>query len=204
MTVAALAALVVFVLAMLAAFGWRSVVHLRATGDAGLRLDAGPVGSPGWWGKLLFIAALLLAAAAPVLTLTGVVGPFVWHPVLAVAGLVIALAGVAVTLAAQWQMGNSWRVGVDPTERTTLVTTGLFAHLRNPICTGMIAVVAGLAAMAPSLIMLLALLFLVAAVQIQVRVVEEPYLVTIHGSAYRGYAAHAGRFLPAVGRLTGR
>ncbi|WP_328463640.1 isoprenylcysteine carboxylmethyltransferase family protein [Actinoplanes sp. NBC_00393] len=202
MTVSAVAALVVFVLAMVAAFGWRTVVQLRTTGDTGLRLDAGPIGSAGWWGKLLFIGALLLAAAAPVLAFTGAVRPLVWHPGLAMGGLIIAVAGIAVTLTAQWQMGASWRIGVDQEERTTLVTAGLFAHLRNPIFTGMLAVLAGLTGMVPSLIMLTALPSLLAAVQIQVRVVEEPYLLTTHGPAYRDYAQRAGRFLPAVGRLT--
>ena len=31
--------------------------------------------------------------------------------------------------------------------------------------------------------------------------VEEPYLLKVHGSAYAEYAARVGRFLPGVGRL---
>ncbi|HEY0697241.1 MAG TPA: isoprenylcysteine carboxylmethyltransferase family protein, partial [Micromonospora sp.] len=42
-------ALGLYLLGLLLAFGWRSVVQWRATGDAGLRLDAGPAGSVGWW-----------------------------------------------------------------------------------------------------------------------------------------------------------
>jgi hypothetical protein len=69
-----------------------------------------------------------------------------WVPALAAAGLVIAFAGVVLTLAAQRQTGASWRIGVDAGERTVLVIGGLFAHLRNPIFTGMLAVTAGLTA----------------------------------------------------------
>jgi len=29
--------------------------------------------------------------------------------------------------------------------------------------------------------------------------VEEPYLLTVHGDAYRGYLANVGRFVPGVG-----
>ena len=39
------------------------------------------------------------------------------------------------------------------------------------------------------------------ALEIQVRLVEEPYLLAIHGEAYRAYAAVTGRFVPGVGRL---
>ncbi len=40
--------------------------------------------------------------------------------------------------------------------------------------------------------------------QVQVRAIEEPYLVRTHGAAYTGYAARTGRFLPGIGRLTDR
>lgn len=51
---------------------------------------------------MLFTLALILGAVAPILTLTGVTsGPAeLHHPALAGAGLFVAIAGVAVTLAA--------------------------------------------------------------------------------------------------------
>jgi hypothetical protein len=33
-----------------------------------------------------------------------------------------------------------------------------------------------------------------------VRCVEEPYLIRVHGDAYRSYARAVGRFLPGIGR----
>ncbi len=53
--------------------------------------------------------------------------------------------------------------------------------------------------MAPNLIAVLGLICLVAAIQIQVRVVEEPYLRRVHGDPYLRYSAAAGRFLPGIG-----
>jgi protein-S-isoprenylcysteine O-methyltransferase Ste14 len=32
-----------------------------------------------------------------------------------------------------------------------------------------------------------------------VHIVEEPYLLTVHGDAYRDYLASVGRFVPALG-----
>ena len=37
--------------------------------------------------------------------------------------------------------------------------------------------------------------------EIQTRMVEEPYLLKVHGSAYAEYAARVGRFVPGVGRI---
>ncbi|MBB4934751.1 protein-S-isoprenylcysteine O-methyltransferase Ste14 [Lipingzhangella halophila] len=47
-----------------------------------------------------------------------------------------------------------------------------------------------------------ALAALIAAVQLQVRTIEEPYLLRTHGHAYRTYAVRTGRFLPGLGRLS--
>ncbi|MEU4511179.1 isoprenylcysteine carboxylmethyltransferase family protein [Nonomuraea wenchangensis] len=98
-------------------------------------------------------------------------------------------------------MGASWRIGVEESETTALVTTGAFVFARNPIFTAMIATAAGLAAMVPNAISLVALLLAVVSIELQVRAVEEPCLLRVHGPAYRRYAARVGRFLPGVGRL---
>ena len=71
--------------------------------------------------------------------------PFLDVPALRVAGLALAAVGVAATTWAQWQMGNSWRIGVDPEERTALVVEGIFGVVRNPIFTFMLVTATGLA-----------------------------------------------------------
>lgn len=128
-TPAAAVALAVYLVGLATAFGWRTVALWRATGNTGYRGISGRPGSLHWWGGVLFAVALALGVAAPVLALAGVTrGPEeLRHPVAAGAGLVVAVAGVLVTLAAQRDMGASWRIGVDPAERTALVTGGLFA-----------------------------------------------------------------------------
>ncbi|MCP9958545.1 methyltransferase family protein [Streptomyces sudanensis] len=181
------------------AFGVRAALQRRRTGDAGFRGISGRPGDASWWAGVLFVIALLGGAAAPAAALAGL--PTAAVPAARWTGLAVALAGMAATLAAQTNMGASWRVGVDEGERTALVTGGLFAHVRNPVFTTMAATAAGLVLMVPNGVSLLALVCLVAALQLQVRVVEEPYLRAVHGPAYAAYAARTGRFLPRVGRL---
>ncbi|MER5334249.1 isoprenylcysteine carboxylmethyltransferase family protein [Micromonospora sp. NPDC002717] len=195
-------ALPIYLFALGLAFGWRSLAQWRRTGDTGLRLDAGPAGTLRWWAKLLFVAALLLGTAGPVAALAGM-NPVdtLDRPTTRTIGLLLAVAGVIATLAAQTGMGTSWRVGVDPGERTDLVTGGAFALARNPIFTAMIVTSLGLALMAPNPISLAATVVLVVSIQLQVRAVEEPYLARTHGAAYAAYASRVGRFLPGIGRL---
>ncbi|PSK93697.1 phospholipid methyltransferase [Murinocardiopsis flavida] len=112
----------------------------------------------------------------------------------------MALA-LALVLASQTAMGASWRIGVDDSEHTELVTGGVFALVRNPIFTAIGVLLGGMVAAVPSLLSVAALGVFVAAVQIQVRGVEEPYLRRTHPGGYPGYARRTGRFLPGVGRL---
>ena len=116
-------------------------------------------------------------------------------------GLVLFGLGLAATLYAQLAMGESWRVGVDESERTALVTGGPFAVVRNPIFAAMIPTSLGLTFMVPNVIALAGFAALVLALEIQVRLVEEPYLRKVHGQGYDSYAARTGRFMPGVGRM---
>jgi protein-S-isoprenylcysteine O-methyltransferase Ste14 len=196
-------ALAFYALFLLLAFGLRTLVHLRRTGSSGFSGISGRPGSAEWTGGVLFVVAIVLGAAAPALDLAGVLDPIgaldgeLGHA----AGGGLFFGGFCATLLAQVAMGDSWRIGVDESDRTELVTGGPFAAVRNPIFSGMIPVAIGLALLVPNVVALLAVVALVAALEIQTRLVEEPYLLRTHGDAYRSYAARAGRFLPLVGRL---
>lgn len=132
----ALLASVVYVVGLVLAFGVRTWMLRRATGTTGFRGISGRPGTLPWWGGVLFPLALTLGLAAPVLALAGTTPPAtLLGPVPVTAGLVISLAGIALVLAAQAAMGASWRIGVDETERTELVTHGLFGRVRNPAFT---------------------------------------------------------------------
>jgi protein-S-isoprenylcysteine O-methyltransferase Ste14 len=192
-------ALVLYVIALIVLFGVRSWVQRRRTGSTGFRGISGKPLSAEWTGGVLFIVAIALGVAGPLLAVIGAV-PTDAPAALEVVGLLTALVGFLATLAGQIGMGESWRVGVDPTERTDLVTAGAFAVVRNPVFTAMVAAQLGVALMVPTWVSGLALLSLIVAVELQVRVVEEPYLRDTHGAVYQEYCTRVGRFLPSIGR----
>lgn len=47
--------------------------------------------------------------------------------------MVLAVTGITATRAAQLNMGTSWRIGVNPAERTALITDSAFAVACNPV-----------------------------------------------------------------------
>lgn len=201
---AALACLVTTVFVGLA-FVWRSWRQWRRTGSTGFRGVHGAPFSAAWSGGVLFALGAAATVAAPLLAWTGTAPPVpaLLGPATLGAGLLLTAAGTAGTLWAQLAMGVSWRIGVDPNERTTLVTHGPFRWVRNPIFTAMLTGLAGIALLVPGPLALLAFATTLAGVELQVRATEEPYLIRTHGAAYLGWAARTGRFLPGVGRLTG-
>jgi protein-S-isoprenylcysteine O-methyltransferase Ste14 len=197
-------ALALFTVFAALGFGWRSWEQRRRTGSTGFKGISGRPGSAEWFAGVGFVAALAAAVVAPVLQLTGVVSPVgVLHePWIQTTGIVIAVVGIAATVYAQVDMGDSWRIGVDPNETTTLVRSGVFGRVRNPIFTAMMTFGFGIALVTPNLVALAGFLLLVATIELQVRIVEEPYLLTVHGDAYRDYLASVGQFLPGVGRAS--
>jgi len=193
--------LALYLLYLALAFGLRGWLQWRRTGDAGFRFGAFSASPAERAGGLLFVVSLALGLAAPVLDLLGVLPALaaLQRPVL---GTLLALAGIAGTLHAQLQMGASWRVGVDPNERTALRTDGPFRFVRNPIYSWMLLTAAGLALLVPNAASLAALVSLAVGLELQVRLVEEPYLLRTHGEAYARWAAATGRFVPGLGRLS--
>jgi len=194
-------ALVLFAVFGALGFGWRSWEQRRRTGSTGFRGISGRLGSAEWFAGVGFVAALAAAVIAPVLQLVGVLTPVgVIHAQwIQTTGIVIAAIGIAATVYAQLDMGDSWRIGVDPSETTTLVRAGVFGWVRNPIFTAMMTFGFGIALVTPNLVALAGFVLLVVTIELQVRVVEEPYLLTVHKETYRGYLTSVGRFLPGVG-----
>jgi protein-S-isoprenylcysteine O-methyltransferase Ste14 len=197
----AVLALVLLAVWLLLVAGLPTLIQIRRTGTASVPRFRDRPGSAQWWARLLSGVGFACAVAAPLAELAGLdpIAVLDRTPVRA-AGAVLVVVGIAATLAAQLAMGASWRPDVDPKVRTDLVTSGPFQLVRNPVFTATAATAAGLALLVPNLLAAAMLVAFMAALQVQVRLVEEPYLARVHGTAWERYAARTGRFLPWIGR----
>jgi protein-S-isoprenylcysteine O-methyltransferase Ste14 len=194
-------------ISMLIAFGVltfvvRAAIQLRRTGSTGLiGLRAG-AGLPDWLSGILLVGGMAMAVASVLLVLNDsldTIDSLDRDGVHAI-GIAVAATGGLAVFAAQLGMGESWRIGVSDDQRTDLVTGGWFALCRNPIYSAMVLGWTGFALMVPTWLGIAAVLVIALGLEIQVRAVEEPYLVRAHGEQYRAYAARVGRFVPGVGR----
>ena len=195
-------ALALCVLWFVSLFVLRSVSQLRNTGSTGFKGFSGRVGSLPWIAGILVAIGLLLAPLAPIAALEDWSGGslLIRNPALHALGAIFALAGIGGALFAQHSMGSSWRIGVDESETTELVTSGLFAWVRNPIFSFVWLSLLGLVLLVPNTIASLGAGATIVGIEIQVRAVEEPYLEATHGDDYREYTANVGRFFPKLTR----
>lgn len=197
--------LALLVLYGLLAFGMRMVVQLRRTGSTGFKGVHGASGSVQRICELLLaIVIVLCLVGGPALQLAGALDPVqaLDGDLASILGAVLASLGIALTVVAQFAMGDAWRIGVDPSEQTELVTYGPFAYVRNPIFAAMIPAFTGIALLAPNVVTLSGVILLMVTLKLQTRFIEEPYLAKVHGEQYAAYAAHVGRFFPGVGCLS--
>lgn len=199
-------ALVLWALYGVAALAWRVAVQLRRTGKTGLIAARVRPASLAGVADVGQAAGIVLGVAAAFLARDGVVEPIeaLDRTGVHVAGIAMFAAGLCGTVASQAAMGRSWRIGTDPQERTALVTGGPFALVRNPIYSALIPTLLGLALLVPSVVALASVAVFALATEVQVRAVEEPHLLRVHGREYADYAARVGRFAPGVGRLERR
>jgi protein-S-isoprenylcysteine O-methyltransferase Ste14 len=114
-----------------------------------------------------------------------------------IAGLVLVVGGYACTLWCYAAMGNTWRIGVNKSEKTTLVERGPYRVIRHPIYAFQLVMLAGAALLLPTVLSfaILVLHYICALIK---AVDEENYLKTVHGQAYSDYMARTGRLLPKL------
>lgn len=118
-----------------------------------------------------------------------------------VAGLLLTVAGIGLTLYAQIAMvhllaDRRRSCRADQARHHGTVRAGW-----QPIFAAMLPTAIGLALVVPGPLAIAGAVTLFVALELQVRVVEEPYLLAAHEREYRTYAERVGRFVPKVGRL---
>jgi protein-S-isoprenylcysteine O-methyltransferase Ste14 len=188
-----------FLLYMLVAFVLRSWLTFRMTGINPLVLPRRD-DAYGYVGRAFkFVvggaAALVLFNAVSPSTLAtfGQIEPLD-NRTAGTVGWCLLLGSLGWIVIAQWQMGASWRIGIDQANRTELVAHGVFGISRNPIFLGMRINLFGLFLVLPHAASFAVLVAGELLMQIQVRL-EEVHLRALHGTDYDTYANRVRRWL---------
>ena len=182
-------------------FVLRSLIHWLRTSSMGLNGIGGRVGSLEWLSGACAVLGLVLAPFAPAAILAGwpLSSLYFNQSTIHIVGAVVSITGIGGGFLAQLAMGDAWRIGVGIGERTTLVTHGMYGWVRNPIFTFIEISLVGFFFTVPNTWSAITLILMTISIQLQVRLVEEPYLHAIHGDTYKNYTAIVGRFIPNIG-----
>ena len=147
-------------------------------------------------GNLLVTVQFVLLIGLVVLP-TGTLWPYPeW---LAIGALILMLGGVMIVLFALVGLGKAATATPVPKDGAPLRTTGLYAVVRHPIYTGLLAAGLGLVVRGGSLWHILVFVALVVLLSLKSRW-EERMLAAVHAE-YARYGATVGRFIPGIGKL---
>lgn len=123
------------------------------------------------------------------------------HLSLQVIGIILMVVGYAVVALTQWQLykPSQWTNRQSSFEvPDKLVTTGLYASLRNPQLVGIYATVAGIGLLYDNWwVAVYLVVVLIPSAIVAVRV-EEPQLVAKFGKKYTTYENKVSRFIPGL------
>ncbi len=123
--------------------------------------------------------------------------PSLMHPAGWLLGALLMAAGYAGTLWCYAIMGNTWRMGINRREKTTLVTAGPYGRIRHPIYAFQVVMLLAVLLLLP-IPAALAILGLHLACVLVKAADEEAHLLSVHGQSYREYLARTGRLLPRL------
>jgi protein-S-isoprenylcysteine O-methyltransferase Ste14 len=121
------------------------------------------------------------------------------HPLGLGFGLLLVALGYAGTLWCYVAMGDTWRIGINRKEKTTLVNCGPYRWVRHPIYSLQLVVLTGAALLVPTPLSLGILVFHYVCARLKAAD-EEKYLLTVHDEAYRDLRKTTGRLLPKFWR----
>lgn len=180
---------------LLLAVAGRIAIQIYHTGDHGVRFTRRSAS----WSEVipgsLFILSFAIHFVLVALNIIGLLEIRIANPEwLQRTGLFTGLSGIGLTLVAQWQMGEAWRIGVDPQEKTALITDGLYSRSRNPIYFGVFVYWVGISIVFPHPMMWVCAILCVISVDVIVRAMEEPYLNRLHGAQYTDYCRTTNRY----------
>lgn len=108
-------------------------------------------------------------------------------------GVIISSLGIIVFTAAVYTMKDSWRAGINTSEKTELVSNGIYKLSRNPAFLGFDLVYIGLLMIFFNWLLFGVTLFVIIMLHIQI-VEEEKHLSLEYGNEYNDYRKRVRRY----------
>lgn len=112
-----------------------------------------------------------------------------------IVGALVAVVGVAVFIISVLTMRDSWRAGVSKTDKTELVTKGIYKISRNPAFLGFDLMYLGILLMFFNLVLYIVSLFAMLIFHLQIVNVEEEFLLEAFGDEYLRYKKKVCRYI---------
>lgn len=109
-------------------------------------------------------------------------------------GFCVGILGDAIFLLSVLCMKDNWRAGIPDTDKTELVTTGIYRYSRNPAFLGFDFMYVGMLLLYGNLLTLSFSAFAIVMLHLQI-LQEERYLVNTFGAPYQEYCRHVSRYL---------
>ena len=200
-------AFMIYVAFVLLAVVGRMLLQYKLTGDSGVRMVSKNASFLIKFASFLFVASLVTTFTLVTMSFIGVMSQddFLSHWVTEKMGAkaswiggVLGISGTMFTVFSQHTMGRDWRVGVDESEPTGLITHGIYRYVRNPIYTGVYVFGLGVWFLLPGVWMSVGVVMGFISIELQVRFVEEPHLRRLHGVAFEEYQRSSGRYFPKL------
>ncbi len=110
-------------------------------------------------------------------------------------GAIIGAAGVITFIISVATMRDNWRAGVSETDKTELVTDGIYSISRNPAFLGFDLMYIGILLMFFNWMLFVVSAIAMSMFHLQIVNVEEDFLLTAFGDEYIQYKNNVGRYL---------
>ncbi|HCI60345.1 MAG TPA: isoprenylcysteine carboxyl methyltransferase [Ruminococcus sp.] len=145
--------------------------------------------------KFIEVTMKIITIIVPIAEIISIFVNFSVLPVWArIAGICIAVTGVSVFITSVVTMRDSWRAGVSKTDKTELVTSGIYSFSRNPAFLGFDLVYLGILLMFFNLPLYIISLLAIIILHLQIVNVEEDFLIDTFGEEYLNYKRKVCRY----------
>ena len=180
--------------ALIAFYGCYFVKMFRQK-KKGIRTDQIGKGKVGFvkFVEVTMKAAAVLVFAAGLVSI--IIGTSHAPAAVRVLGAVMSAAGTIVFIAAVQTMRDSWRAGVSKTDKTELVTNGIYQISRNPAFLGFDLLYIGTLLMFFNWVLCILTVFAIIMYHLQIVNVEEDFLLAAFGNEYLQYKKKVCRYL---------